>query len=100
MIMTGQTLIMITQENLDQYVAETTKRLVNALKASDWVTPEEAEKLLNVKRQTILKLWEKGDIDLTWIGQDNTKVWQACRKSIEKYLEKKRNYNTKNSKKR
>lgn len=96
--MTGQTLIMITQENLDQYVAETAKRLANEIKASEWVTPEEAEKLLNVKRQTILKLWEQGDIDLTWIGQDNTKVWQACRKSIEKYLEKKRNYNTKSLK--
>ncbi len=95
--MTGQTLIMITQENLDQYVAETAKRLANELKASEWVTPEEAERLLNVKRQTILKLWEQGDIDLTWIGEDNTKKWQACRKSIEKYLERKRNYNTKNA---
>ena len=96
--MTGQTLIMITQENLDQYVAETSRRLAKEIKASNWVAPEEAERLLNVKRQTILKLWEQGEIDLTWIGQDNTKVWQACRKSIEKYLEKKRNYNTKNSK--
>lgn len=38
------------------------------------------------------------EIDLTWIGADNTKVWQASRESIMAYLNKKKNYNLKNQK--
>lgn len=96
--MTGQTLIMISEENLLAFAAETARRLAKDLNKTAWVAPEEAERLLNVKRQTILKLYEQGEIDLTWIGSDNTKVWQASRASIEKYLEKKKNYNLKNQK--
>ncbi len=93
-----QTLIMISEENLIELAIQICKRVSKDFVKSKWVHPKEAEYLLNVKRQTILKLYEQGEIDLTWIGADNTKVWQASRASIEKYLEKKKNYNLKNQK--
>ena len=87
-----QTLLIVTEDNL-LAIAEIAAARILQNKKSKWVTPEEAEKMLNLKRQSILKLWERLEIDLTWVGDEGTKKWLADRKSIEDYLERRRNFN-------
>lgn len=93
--MQEQRLIQITEDNLMELAFHIASRINNEKLKNEWVLPEEAEKLLNLKRQTILKLNEQGKIDLTWPGMEGSKNWMASRSSIEKHLESKRNYNLK-----
>ena len=87
-----QTLLIVTEDNLLAIAEIAAARIIQS-KKSKWVKPEEAEQMLNLKRQAILKLWERHEIDITWVGDEGSKKWLADRKSIEDYLERKRNFN-------